>query len=192
MALEYCAGGTLTELCKSHYPLPEQYVAYVCKCVLSALLVLHERGLVHRDIKSNNILLGSDPSCLKVSDFGLTIKADEANDPTKSTVVGTPLWMAPEIFLTRTYSPAVDVWALGVVLIEMCEGRPPYHKLDRKAALKEICSKGCFLQQPESYSKALQDFASSCLDKQVARRSSSEELLEHPFIKRADCRYKPE
>ncbi len=64
-------------------------------------------------------------------------------------MVGTPLWMAPEIFLTRQYGPGVDVWALGVVVVEMAEGRPPYHRLDRKEALKQICSKGCALSNPE-------------------------------------------
>jgi serine/threonine protein kinase len=191
VALEYCGGGTLTELCKACYPLPEAYIAYVCKCVLSALLVLHQRGLVHRDIKSNNILLGDEDHVCMVSDFGLTIKAEDANDPTKSTVVGTPLWMAPEIFLTRQYQTGVDVWALGVVIIEMAEGRPPYHKLDRKEALKQICSKGCFLQHRENFSKHMQDFVSKCLDKQVSRRASSEQLLAHPFLKIADPRAKP-
>ena len=191
VALEYCAGGTLTELCKSFFPLPEQYIAYAARCVLRALLVLHERGLVHRDIKSNNILLGSDPATVMVSDFGLTAKEAELGDASKSTVVGTPLWMAPEVFLTRTYTTAVDIWALGVVVIEMAEGRPPYHKLDRKSALKEICSKGCFLQHPSEFSDTMQDFVSRCLDKQVSRRASSEELLAHPFIRLADARYKP-
>ncbi len=91
--------------------------------------------------RSNNILLGDTPSQVMISDFGLTVKTEEANDPTKTTVVGTPLWMAPEIFQNRMYHPGVDIWALGVVLIEMVEGRPPYHKLERKQALKEICSK---------------------------------------------------
>ncbi len=77
VALEYCGGGTLTELCKSCAPLPEPYMAFVCRCVLSALLVLHERGLVHRDIKSNNILLGLSHEVCMVSDFGLTIKTEE-------------------------------------------------------------------------------------------------------------------
>jgi serine/threonine protein kinase len=52
VALEFCGGGTLTELCKTFAPLPESYIAFVCKCVLSALCVLHERGLVHRDISN--------------------------------------------------------------------------------------------------------------------------------------------
>jgi|JI10StandDraft_1071094.scaffolds.fasta_scaffold727965_1 serine/threonine protein kinase len=191
VALQFCGGGTLTELCKSHAPLPEAYIAYVCRCVLSALQVLHERQLVHRDIKSNNILLGDSSDVCMVSDFGLTIKTEEANDPTKTTVVGTPLWMAPEIFLTRQYQPGVDVWALGVVLIEMAEGRPPYHKLERKEALKAICSKGCALSNPEQFSAAMQDFALHCLDKNVQRRWTSEQLLQHPFLKIANHRTKP-
>lgn len=191
VALQYCGGGTLTDLCKNNFPLPDPYIAYVSKCVLSALTVLHERGMVHRDIKSNNILLGDSPDMCVVSDFGLTVKTEDANDPTKTTVVGTPLWMAPEIFLTRQYHPAVDIWALGVVLIEMVEGRPPYHKLERKEALKQICSKGCHLSNPADSSEVLQNFALRCLDKNAQRRATAEQLLEDPFLRIADYRKKP-
>ncbi len=117
--------------------------------------------------------------------------------------------MAPEIFLTRQYQPAVDIWALGVVLIEMAEGRPPYHKLDRKEALKAICSKGCALSAPDrqfpcllyfflfvfslglSFSAEMRDFALRCLDKNAQRRSGAEQLLQHPFVLLADSRTKP-
>lgn len=168
VALEFCGGGTLTELCKSHAPLPEPYIAYVCRCVLSALQVLHERQLVHRDIKSNNILLGETSDMCMVSDFGLTIKTEEANDPAKTTVVGTPLWMAPEIFMTRQYQPGVDVWALGVVLIEMAEGRPPYHKVGSSLRVSLLKLNCCFFSARAEGSTESHLQQGMCLDESRA------------------------
>ncbi|NXK87760.1 PAK3 kinase, partial [Formicarius rufipectus] len=91
---------------------------------LQALAFLHCHQVIHRDLKGDNILLGMDGS-VKLADFGLCARITPERSK-RSSLVGTAHWMAPEYTTKDAYSPKVDIWALGIVVIEMVQGQPPY------------------------------------------------------------------
>jgi len=92
--------------------------------------------------------------------------------------------MAPELIRGHDYGTKVDIWSLGIMLMEMVEGEPPYMEFPPLRALFQITTKGITpLKEPHKWSKELANFYDRCLDKDPEKRSSAEELLQHPFLK---------
>jgi p21-activated kinase 1 len=123
-----------------------------------------------------------------VGDFGFATKVEQPEATQKQrakTVLGTPLWMAPEIHRREQYSSGVDIWALGIVAIEMAEGVPPYKGLNREEIREQVKTKGAGLKNPPQWSAEFNDFVSQALTMDADKRPSAEQLLKHPFLKRA-------
>jgi len=164
--------------------LTEPQIAYITVEVLKALSYLHSLHRIHRDIKTDNILIGENGE-IKLADFGFAVQLTEQKNKRK-TVIGTPYWMAPEIIQNSEYGDEVDIWSLGIMLMEMAEGEPPYMKHPQGKALYLISTQGAPpLKKPKQWSENFKHFLSLCLVKDSHQRVDAIELLQHAFLQAA-------
>jgi len=129
LVLDLVTGGTLRELLRQRGTLPAQTAAELLAQVADGLAAAHAAGVVHRDLKPDNILLAPTMDGgvrSRLTDFGIARLLDSSGMTTSGAVLGTPNYMAPEVIEGSPATPAADVYALGIVLYELLAGRPPF------------------------------------------------------------------
>lgn len=183
LVMELCDGGSLYDLKEANKAAfsEEELRAIMSFCVLG-LAHLHAQMSIHRDVKSGNILLTRDGRA-KLGDFGISAQLTDTIMK-RRTVIGSPYWMAPEVIQETSYDGKADIWSLGITLLELCEGSPPYFSVHPMRAIFMISSKPApTLKEPEKWSSEMQDFVSKCLVKDCEKRATASELLRHPWIR---------
>ncbi|PGH18894.1 STE/STE11/BCK1 protein kinase [Polytolypa hystricis UAMH7299] len=186
--LEYIPGGSIGSCLRKHGKFEESVVRSLNRQVLSGLAYLHDQGILHRDLKADNILLDLDGTA-KISDFGISKKTDNiyGNDATNS-MQGSVFWMAPEVVQSQGqgYSAKVDIWSLGCVVLEMFAGRRPWSKEEAIGAIFKLGSLNQAPPIPEDVSveitPAALAFMYDCFTIDTFDRPTASTLLsKHPF-----------
>ncbi|KAI9107007.1 hypothetical protein K1719_022535 [Acacia pycnantha] len=178
--LELVTKGSLANLYRRYHLRDSQVSAYT-RQILHGLKYLHDRNVIHRDIKCGNILVDANGS-VKLADFGLA-KATKLNDI--KSCRGTAFWMAPEVVKGKNqgYGLSADIWSLGCTVLEMLTGQIPYSHLECMQALFRI-GKGERPLVPDSLSRDAQDFIMRCLQVNPDHRPTAAQLLNHQFVQR--------
>lgn len=125
LVMELVTGGTLRELLRERGPMPPHAVVAVLRPVLSGLGVAHRAGLVHRDVKPENVLISVDGE-VKLADFGLVRATTEAGITSTSVILGTAAYLSPEQVLGEETGPPSDVYAVGIMAFELLTGTTPF------------------------------------------------------------------
>ncbi len=147
-------------------PLPPQRTAQIGLGVLAAIRAAHDAGVLHRDVKPGNILLGPDDHPV-LTDFGMAIADGSPTLTASGLLIGSPSYMAPERARGEPATPAADMWALGATLYAAVEGRPPF---DREGALAVLTAVVSMDPDPSGHSGPLWPVISGLLRKDPARR----------------------
>uniref|UniRef100_A0A3Q0RQG0 non-specific serine/threonine protein kinase n=1 Tax=Amphilophus citrinellus TaxID=61819 RepID=A0A3Q0RQG0_AMPCI len=186
--IEFCPGGAVdAAMLDLDRGLTEPQIKVVCRQMLEALVYLHGKKIIHRDLKAGNILLMQDGD-IKLADFGVSAKNTKTLQR-RDSFIGTPYWMAPEVVMCETmkdapYDYKADIWSLGITLIELAQIEPPHHELNPMRVLLKIAkSEPPGLERPQKWSQAFNDFLRKALDKNPEARPTAAQLLEHPFVK---------
>ncbi|KAM4588782.1 serine/threonine-protein kinase Nek4 isoform 3-T3 [Odontesthes bonariensis] len=183
IVMGFCEGGDLYHRLKQQKGelLPERQVVEWFVQIAMALQYLHERNILHRDLKTQNIFL-TKTNIIKVGDLGIARVLENQNDMA-STLIGTPYYMSPELFSNKPYNHKSDVWALGCCVYEMSTLKHAFNAKDMNSLVYRIVE-GKLPQMPSRYEPQLGDLIKSMLCKRPEDRPDVKLVLRQPYIKR--------
>ncbi|KAF8636498.1 hypothetical protein AX17_003313 [Amanita inopinata Kibby_2008] len=182
--LEYVPGGSVTALLRNYGSFEEPLVKNFVRQILEGLNYLHERDIIHRDIKGANILVDNKGG-IKISDFGISKKVDTnllgGNRMHRPSLQGSVFWMAPEVVKQSGHTKKADIWSVGCLLVEMLTGEHPWAQLTQMQAIFKIGSSEK-PSIPSDISAEAQDFLHRTFELNHEARPSASELLRHSWI----------
>ena len=173
------SGGSIRTMLNTFGPFGMGLIQSYTAQILQGLSFLHSQGIIHRDIKGSNILVNTS-GCVKLADFGASKRLSHVSTGASS-LHGTAHWMAPEVIRQKEYNSKADVWSLGITLIEMATGKPPFYNKDAISVMFLITSLKK-IEIPERFNIIGKEFTKSCLNMEPNKRPTANELLIHEFI----------
>ncbi|KAL1921030.1 uncharacterized protein VTP21DRAFT_11665 [Calcarisporiella thermophila] len=184
IVMEFMGGGSCLDLL-GQGAFCEAQIAVILRSILLGLDYLHSQGKLHRDVKAANVLLSTDGR-VKLADFSVASQLSSQKSR-RSTMVGTPLWMAPEVICRSGYNSSADIWSLGIMAIELAHGVPPFSGSDHHP-LKVLHA---IVHSPPptlegKFSREFKEFVALCLAKKSKKRPTARQLLSHRFITQAN------
>lgn len=186
IAMEYISCGDLLSYVRKRSRLTEPIAKYIFKQIIMALKYIHYKGISHRDIKLDNILIDIN-SNIKVCDFGVAKKMTKGEMMTDQ--CGTPAYIAPEVFKGNGYDGSLsDVWSSGVVLYAMLAGTVPF-KASKLNELKKVII-SCNYNKIKGISEEAEDLLSKILETDPNKRLTSDQILEHPWMNFNEATFK--
>ncbi|PHH62942.1 hypothetical protein CDD81_6575 [Ophiocordyceps australis] len=186
--LEYVPGGSVQTMLNSYGALPEPLVRSFVRQILTGLSYLHNRDIIHRDIKGANILV-DNKGTIKISDFGISKKLEASNilsgannNRHRPSLQGSVFWMAPEVVKQTSYTRKADIWSLGCLVVEMMTGNHPFPDCSQLQAIFKIGGGKAAPTVPEQASDEAHNFMSQTFEIDHNLRPSADELMLHPFL----------
>jgi serine/threonine protein kinase len=190
--MELIPSGSLASMVRSMTtPMSEDVARVFARQIVAAVAYIHRQGVVHRDIKCDNLLLTGDGQ-VKLTDFGASRSIGFGTIATRNaqTMIGTPFFMAPEVLTageddgTPGYGRRADVWSMGITILEMMNcGTPPWPSFPSTgAAFMHIASPDALPIIPAGVSEEGRDFLGRCCMRDPRQRATCDELLEHPWL----------
>lgn len=183
--LEYVPGGSVAALLNNYGPLKEPLIRNFVRQILAGLAYLHNKDIIHRDIKGANVLVDNKGG-IKISDFGISKKVEAglltSSSNHRPSLQGSVFWMAPEVVKQTSYTLKADIWSLGCLIVEMFTGSHPYPDCSQLQAIFKIGTGGSAPTIPQKSTAEAKQFLGQTFELDHNKRPTADELLLNPFL----------